>query len=162
MRFQSSKILPKWVSMFWKFTINSVSSNFLKYLGQLDSHNLWSIIHKEMSNGQSELAQVDANDKKWSKNSENTKIKSRVELGEEKQANQPVKKVPVELPPEPKSESGSGKWSPSYERGMSGPSFSLTKVGQNRKFSRTKSILEEHPFFVQKRNSNLFTEFPSF
>ena len=99
------------------------------------------------------------NDKK---NSENTKIKSRVELGEEKQANQPVNKVPVELPPEPKSESGSGKWSPSYETRMSGQNYSAIKVNPNRKFSRTKSILEEHPFFVQKRNSNLFTEFPSF
>ena len=86
-------------------------------------------------------------------------------MGEEKQANQPVKKVPVELPPESKSESGSGKWSPSYETRcldtMSGPSYS-TEVNPNRKFSRTKSILKEHPFFVQKRNSNLFTEFPSF
>ena len=100
--------------------------------------------------------------KNYQKNSENTKIKSRVELGEEKQANQPVKKVPVELPPEPKSESGSGKWSPSYERGMSGQRYTSIKVNPNRKFSRTKSILEEHPFFVQKRNSNLFTEFPSF
>ena len=88
------------------------------------------------------------------RNSENTKIKSRVELGEEKQANQPVKKVPVELPPETKSESG--KWSPSYER--SSPAV----VDPHRRFSRTMSILEEHPFFVQKRNSNLFTEFPSF
>ena len=95
-------------------------------------------------------------------NSENTKIKSRVELGEEKQANQPVKKVPVELPPEPKSESGSGKWSPSYDRSYSRTSDSHTEVNPNRKFSRTMSILDEHPFFVQKRNSRLFTEFPSF
>ena len=83
-------------------------------------------------------------------------------MGEEKQANQPVKKVPVELPPESKSESGSGKWSPSYETRMFGPTYSPTEVNPNRKFSRTKSILEEHPFFVQKRNSNLFTEFPTF
>ena len=83
-------------------------------------------------------------------------------MGEEKQANQPAKKIPVELPPESKSESGSGKWSPSYDRGMSGPSYSPIKINRNRKFSRTKSILDEHPFFVQKRNSNVFNEFPSF